>query len=78
MRMQYHIGRSGIRLDKVHKIYFDEDELKTIGLTDKEIKALGDEKRRHYLAQYLRGWEFLVVLMGVLTVGAFIVVSGAP
>jgi hypothetical protein len=33
MRMQYHIGRSRIRLDKLHKTYFDKDELKAIGLT---------------------------------------------
>jgi len=76
LKMQSHLARSRIRLDKVHKTYFDEEELRTIGLTDKEIKALRDEKR-HYLAHYLRGWDFLIVLIGVLWVGAFIVVSGA-
>jgi hypothetical protein len=76
LKMQSHLARSRIRLDKVHKTYFDEEELKAIGLTDKEIKALRDEKR-HYLAHYLRGWDFLIVLIGVLWVGAFIVVSGA-
>jgi 5-bromo-4-chloroindolyl phosphate hydrolysis protein len=63
-------------LDKVHKTYFDEDQLKAIGLTDKEIKVVRGEKQ-HYLAQLLRGWEFLIVLISVLWVGAFIVVSGA-
>jgi hypothetical protein len=76
LKMQSHLARSCIRLDKVHKTYFDEDQLKAIGLTDKEIKVVRDEKR-HYLAQYLRGWDFLLVLLGVLWVGAFIVVSGA-
>ena len=76
LKMQSHLARSRIRLDKVHKTYFDEDELKAIGLTDKEIKVVRDEKR-HYLAQYLHGWEFLIVLPGVLWVGAFIVISGA-
>jgi hypothetical protein len=76
LKMQSHLARSRIRLDKVHKTYFDEDQLKAIGLTDKEIKVVRDEKR-HYLAQYLRGWEFLIVLIGVLWVGAFIVISGA-
>jgi hypothetical protein len=76
LKMQSHLARSRIRLDKVHKTYFDEQELKAIGLTDKKIKALSDEKR-HYLAQYLHGWEFLFALIGVLWIGAFIVVSGA-
>jgi hypothetical protein len=76
LKMQSHLARSRIRLDKVHKTYFDEDQLKAIGLTNKEITALRDEKR-HYLAHYLRGWEFLIILIGVLWVGAFIVVSGA-
>src|SRR6266566_1627147 len=74
--MQWHMARSRIRLDEVHKAYFDERELRAIGLTDKEITTLRDEKQ-HYLAQYLRGWEFLIVLIGVLWVGAFIVISGA-
>jgi len=76
LKMQSHLARSRIRLDKVHKTYFDEDQLKAIGLNDKEIKVVRDEKR-HCLAQFLRGWEFLVVLISVLWVGAFIVVSGA-
>jgi hypothetical protein len=76
LKMQSHLARSRIRLDKVHKTYFDEDQLKAIGLTDKEIKVVLDEKR-HYLARFLRGWEFLVVLISVLWVGAFIVLSGA-
>ena len=74
--MQSHLARSRIRLDKLEKTYFDEDELRAIGLNDKEITALRDGKR-HYLAQYLRGWEFLIVLIGVLWIGAFIVGSGA-
>jgi chromate transport protein ChrA len=45
LKMQSHLARSRIRLDKVHKTYFDEEELRAIGLTDKEIKALRDEKR---------------------------------
>src|SRR6266568_4930861 len=76
LKMQSHLARSRIRLDKVHKTYFDEDQLKAIGLTDKEIKVVRGEKQ-HYLAQFLRGWEFLIVLISVLWVGAFIVVSGA-
>jgi hypothetical protein len=76
LKMQSHLARSRIRLDKVHKTYFDEDQLKAIGLTNKEITAVRDEEQ-HYFAHYLRGWDFLIVLIGVLWVGAFIVVSGA-
>jgi len=76
LKMQSHLARSRIRLDKVHKTYSDEDQLKAIGLTNKEITAVRDEKQ-HYFVQYLRGWEFLIILIGVLWVGAFIVVSGA-
>jgi hypothetical protein len=46
LRTQLHIARSRIRLDKLHKIYFTEDELRAIGLNDKEIKALDG-----------KGWE---------------------
>ncbi len=70
----WHMARSRIRLDKIYKTYFVEDELKAVGLSDKEIKALGDEGRwRRYLRAYRRGWEVLIVLIGVLWVGALLV-----
>ncbi len=74
LRIQWHMARSRIRLDKIYKTYFVEDELKAVGLSDKEIKALGDERRwRRYLRAYRRGWEVLIVLIGVLWVGAMLV-----
>ncbi len=81
LRIHYHIARSRIRLNKLHKIYFTESELRDIGLSDYEIKGLGEEKRwRQYLRAYQLGWEFLRVLIGVLWIGALLVslmLSGA-
>jgi hypothetical protein len=68
--MQWHIARSRMRLDKLHKIYFREDELRDTGLSDAEIKGLDTQTQ---LQQSLRGWEFLIVLIGVLVVGAIVV-----
>ncbi len=47
---------------------------RAVGFSDKEIKALGDERRwRRYLRAYRRGWDVLIVLIGVLWVGAMLV-----
>ncbi len=70
LRVQCHLARSRIRLDKLHKTYFSEDELRAIGLSDKEINALDEAKPWR---QYRRGWEFLIVLIAVLWVGAIVV-----
>ncbi len=68
------MARLRIRLDKIYKTYFVEDELKAVGLSDKEIKVLGDERRwRRYLRAYRRGWEILIVLIGVLWAGVVLV-----
>jgi hypothetical protein len=68
--MQWHIARSRMRLDKLHKIYFREDELRDTGLSGAEIKGLDTQTQ---LQQSLRGWEFPIVLIGVLVVGAIVV-----
>src|SRR6266705_2750386 len=39
--------------------------------------AFISDQQQHYFVQYLRGLEFLIILIGVLWVGVFIVVSGA-
>ncbi len=70
LRMQWHIARSRMCLDKLHKIYFNGDELRATELNDEEINGLGDQTQ---LRQSLRGWEFLIVLVGVLVVGAIVV-----
>jgi hypothetical protein len=77
LRMQSHLARSRIRLDKIHKNYFTEDDLKRIGLTQEQINALdalGDETSwQQYLRYYRLGCGFLIILIAVLIVGAVLV-----
>jgi len=73
LRIQSNMARTRCRLDKLQKTYFMPDELEGIGLTDKERTNLGDKTYWHYFAQWIRGWEFSLALMGVLGVGAFLV-----
>jgi hypothetical protein len=44
--VQYNLARARCRLDKLHKTYFTPDELKGVGLTNKEINDLKDEPCR--------------------------------
>jgi len=75
LRMQWHMARSRKRLEKLHRTYFAENDLRGIGLTDKEIKKIifGDKTVRARFAQFGRGWEFLITLIAVLCVGALLV-----
>jgi len=75
LQMQRHIARSRKRLEKFHRTYFAENDLRGIGLTDKEIKKiiLGEKKVRTRFAQFWRGWEFFIVLISVLGGGALLV-----
>jgi len=70
LRIQSNMARSRCRLDKLHKTYFEPDELEGIGLTDRQIRNLGNETWWRYFRQ---GWEFLVALILVLVVGAILV-----
>jgi uncharacterized integral membrane protein len=73
LRIQSHMARSRCRLDKLHKTYFTPNELRDIGLTDKERNNLEGETWRHYFRQWWRGWEFLLALILVLVAGAVLV-----
>src|SRR5262249_46650060 len=42
LRIQSNMARSRRRLDKLHKTYFEPDELEGIGLTDRQIRNLGN------------------------------------
>jgi hypothetical protein len=67
-RIQWHMADRRIRIEEMQRAHFSEDELrKKIGLTDEEYNDLTDadpcsRRRRHFL----RGWEFLTPLLGVL------------
>ena len=65
--IQWNMRRSRRRLDKLHKTYFTQAELEGIGLSDSQIRNLGNEK---WWCYFLRGWEFLVALILVLWAGA--------
>ena len=73
LRIQSHMSRSRSRLDKLHKTYFERDELEAIGLKDNEINNLEDQTWWHRIAHWWRGWEFLLALMLVLWIGAYLV-----
>jgi hypothetical protein len=70
--IQSDMDRSRCRLDKLHKTYFTQAELESIGFTDKERKNLEDETWQRYFAQW-RGWVFTFALIAVLWVGAVLV-----
>jgi uncharacterized membrane protein YeaQ/YmgE (transglycosylase-associated protein family) len=74
LRIQSDMAKSRCRLDKLHKTYFEPDELEGIGLTEKEIENLEDETWGRYFAQWWRGfWDFTVPLIAVLAVGTVLV-----
>jgi|SRR6516165_452622 hypothetical protein len=73
LRIQSHMARSRCRLDKLHKTYFERDELEAIGLKDNEINNLEDQTWWRRIPHWWRGWEFLLGLMLVLWVGAYLV-----
>ena len=73
LRIQSHMARSRCRLDKLHKTYFERDELEAIGLKDNEINNLEDQTWWRRIPHWWRGWEFLLALMLVLWVGAYLV-----
>ena len=73
LRIQSNMARSRCRLDKLHKTYFERDELEGIGLTVNERNNLEGETWWRRIAHWWRGWEFLLALMLVLWVGAYLV-----
>ena len=79
LRIQSHMARSRCRLDKLQKTYFTPNELRDIGLTDDEVKNLGDENDLQDKpwwrpsANWRRGLEFTGPLIFVLWIGAALV-----
>ena len=77
--IQSHMVRSRCRLDKLQKTYFTPNELRDIGLTDDEVKNLGDENDLQDKpwwrpsANWRRGLEFTGPLIFVLGLGAVLV-----
>ena len=71
--IQSHMAQCRFRLDKLHKTYFERDELEGIGLNDNEINNLEGETWCRRIAHWRRGWEVLLALMLVLWVGAYLV-----
>ena len=79
LRIQSHMARSRRRLDKLQKTYFTPNELRDIGLTDDEVKNLGDENDLQDKpwwrpsANWRRGLAFTGPLIFVFWVGAILV-----
>jgi hypothetical protein len=71
--VQRNMAQRRWRLDEVHKAYFTEDELRKIGLTDKQIRKLQTKPWQRKLAYWCGGLEFTVPLIFVLWVGAVLV-----
>ena len=70
LRIQWNMGGTRKRIDKVHKRYFATEELENIGIEGEDVRRLGTKTQWE---QALRGWEFLAALMGVLLAWAALV-----
>jgi hypothetical protein len=67
--VQRNMAQRRWRLDEVHKAYFTEDELRKIGLTDKQIRKLQNKPWRRKLAYWRGGLEFTVPILSSQTLG---------
>ena len=70
------MARSRARLDKMDDIYFTYQQLESTGLTRKEIDGIRNQTCRRRLGHFLGGWEFAMVLLGVLWIGWLLVYWG--
>jgi len=68
-RIQNDMAKERRRLQTLLTTYYTPDELRGVGLTEKEISELRAGERY----PWQRGWEFFVPLMAVLVVGAILV-----
>jgi hypothetical protein len=73
IRIQCNMARSRARLDKMDDIYFTDQELESTGLTRKEIDGIRKQSCCRRIAHFVGGWEFTVVLLGVLWGGWLLV-----
>jgi hypothetical protein len=73
IRIQYNMARLRARLDKMDDIYFTDQELEITGLTREEIDGIRNQTCRRRIGHFLRGWEFTIVLLGVLWGGWLLV-----
>jgi hypothetical protein len=72
--IQWDMMRARMRLDKLQKSYFTQQELADIGPTKQERQSLNKETCSNQCAIFRRGWEFLITLFAVLWGGVFLVV----
>ena len=73
MRIQYNMGRTRARLDKMDATYFTDAELESTGLIRKEIDDLRNQTCRRRIDHFRGGWEFVIALIVVLWGGWFLV-----
>jgi hypothetical protein len=73
IRIQYNMARSRARLDKMDGIYFTDQELESTGLTNEEIDGIRKQTCHRRIGHFLEGWEFTLVLLGVLWGGWLLV-----
>jgi hypothetical protein len=68
--VQWHMGRARTRIDHLQKVYFTEEQLGDIGLTDRERTNLDKQTQ---FRQSFRGGQFVAALITVLFVGSLLV-----
>ena len=73
IRIQCNMARSRARLDKMDDTYFTDQELESTGLTRQEIDGIRNQTWRRRIGHFLGGWEFTIVLLGVLWGGCLLV-----
>jgi len=69
LRIQWSMGRYRMRIDRVHRAYFSDQELIDVGLTPKQRSSLDSMKQ---FDQSIRGSEFVLALIVVLIGGALL------
>jgi hypothetical protein len=67
------MARSRARLDKMDGFYFTDQELESTGLTKEEINGIRKQTCHRRIGHFLGGWEFTIVLFGVLWGGWLLV-----
>jgi hypothetical protein len=73
IRIQCNMAISRARLDKMDDTYFTDEDLESTGLTREEIEGIRNQTCGRRIGHLLGGWEFTIVLLGVLWCGWLLV-----
>jgi hypothetical protein len=66
IRIQYNMARLRARLDTMDATYFTDQEFESTGLNREDKDAIRNQTCHRRIGYFLGGWEFTIVLIGVL------------